>query len=69
MFGLSPMELLLLVGVVALVGGPAAVMKAGRLVRSAHQAKSQLTTKAIMGKILEAEPDEDAPPRKRKNRS
>ena len=61
MFGLGMGELLVLVAVVALVGGPAAVMKLGRAARSAQRVKSQLTGKALIGKILGDEPPRDRP--------
>ena len=64
-FGLGVGELLLLVGVVALLGGPAAVIKLARMYKSAQQAKSELTGKAILDKIMT--PD-DKPKRKKKRR-
>ena len=68
MFGLGPMEILILVGIIALVGGPSAVKMVFRSVRSLHQAKSQLTGKAVIGRLL----DDDTPSkpkRKRKRKS
>lgn len=64
MFGLGPLELLLVVAVVALVGGPSAVKQIARLFQSAQKAKSELTGQALLGRILE--PDEKpARPKKR----
>jgi Sec-independent protein translocase protein TatA len=56
MFGLGIGEILLLAAVVALVGGPAAVMKLGRAARSAHRMKSRLTKKALLDELLDDEP-------------
>ena len=63
MFGLGVGELVLLIAVVALVGGPAAVMSIAKLLKTAHKAKSELTGQAILGRMLE-----DPPPPKRKKR-
>jgi len=68
MFGLGPIEILILVGIIALVGGPSAVKKVVRTVRSFHRARSQLTGKAVIGRLL----DDDAasePKRTRKRKS
>lgn len=64
MFGLGPLELLLIVAVVALVGGPSAVKQIARLFQTAQKAKSELTGQAILGRILE--PDDK--PRTKKKR-
>ena len=60
MMGLGPGELLLLVAVIALVGGPSAIKKVFGWVRSFQKARSQLTTKALIGKLME-EPEADPP--------
>lgn len=62
MFGLGMGELLLLVAVVALIGGPAAVMKLGRAARSAQRMKGQLTGKALLGKMLDDDEPKKKPP-------
>lgn len=58
-------ELILLIGVVALIGGPTAVMKLAKMVKSVHRAKSELTGKAVLDKIMD--PGE-APKKKKKKR-
>jgi Sec-independent protein translocase protein TatA len=71
MFGLGPGELLLLAAVIALVGGPSAIKKVFGWMQSAQKARSQLTGKALLGKLLEDEPDK-APakkPSKKKRRT
>lgn len=59
MFGLGTMEIVILIAVIALVGGPSAVKKVFRAARSFQKAKSELTGKAVLGRIL----DDDAPSR------
>ncbi len=65
MFGLGVGELLLLVGVIAFLGGPKAVKTLARAFQTAHKAKNELTGQALIGKILD--PD-DEPPKKKKRR-
>ena len=69
MFGLGIGELVLLIAVVALIGGPAAVMKLGRLAKGAQRAKSELTGKAMLGRILDpGEPRRTKPKRKKRKK-
>ncbi len=68
MFGLGVGELLLLIAVIALIGGPAAVMKVARLLQTAQRAKSELTGKAVLGKIIEAGDAAQRPKKKRKKK-
>jgi Sec-independent protein translocase protein TatA len=65
MFGLGPTELLLILAVIALVGGPKAVKKIVGLARQANNAKNELTSKAIIDRVLE---DEPKPKKKRRKK-
>jgi Sec-independent protein translocase protein TatA len=65
MFGLGPGEIAILVAIVALIGGPAAVKKLARAFQTAQKAKSELTGKALLGKILD---EDESPPKKKKRK-
>lgn len=64
MFGLGVGELLLLLAVVALVGGPSAIKSVVRAARTVSRVKSDLSGKVLLDKVL----DLDERPRRRDDR-
>ncbi|MEM9691478.1 MAG: hypothetical protein AAGA56_02950 [Myxococcota bacterium] len=62
MFGLGAGELLLLIAVIALVGGPSAVRKAARGFQQFQKVKSKMTPQGLLEEIVA-----DDPPKKKRS--
>jgi len=69
MFGLGPGELLVLLAIIAVVGGPKAVKKIVGLARQANKAKNELTGQAIIDRVLDDDPKPRRKTRKKKKTS
>jgi Sec-independent protein translocase protein TatA len=68
MFGLGVGELLLLGAIIALVGGPTAIPKIVRALRSVQKAKSELTGKALLGRLMADDDEPQAKPKPKRPR-
>ena len=72
MFGLGPWEILAIVGVIAVMGGPSMVKKLFGYARTAQKVRSQLTPQAMLRRVLEEDGDDaqtDKPRKKAKRKS
>ena len=55
MFGLGPWELLLVVGVIMLLGGPSLVKKLFGVARDVQKVRSQLTPQALLKQVIDVD--------------